>query len=73
MEKILETGGSTILIMITGLKKLILILETGYPFYFSINNTPYVGFGHGDYINDNITIYNDFINSIQIQTNGYIE
>ena len=31
-----------------------------HPFYFSINDTPYVGFGHGDYINDNITIYKDF-------------
>ena len=31
-----------------------------HPFYFSIDDIPYVGFGHGDYINNNITIYNDF-------------
>ena len=30
------------------------------PLLFFTNETPYVGFGHGDYIDNNINIYNDF-------------
>ena len=31
-----------------------------HPFYFGIDGIPYVGFGHGNSINGNINIYNDF-------------
>ena len=45
----------------SGVKNQILLFgNRHHPFYFSINNIPYVGFGHGNYVNDNIVIYNDF-------------
>jgi hypothetical protein len=43
-----------------------------HPFYFSIEDVPYVGFGHGDYINNNITIYNDFY-KYDINSNEWIQ
>jgi len=43
-----------------------------HPFYFSIENVPYVGFGHGNYINDNITIYNDFY-KYEITTDSWVQ
>ena len=43
-----------------------------HPFYFSIENIPYVGFGHGDYINNNITIYQDFY-KYDINLNEWIQ
>tara|TARA_S200000501_G_scaffold245109_1_gene229549 strand:+ start:1772 stop:3664 length:1893 start_codon:yes stop_codon:yes gene_type:complete len=43
-----------------------------HPFYFSIEDVPYVGFGHGDYINNNITIYQDFY-KYDINLNEWIQ
>lgn len=31
-----------------------------HPFYFGIDDVAYVGFGHGNSVNDNLTIYRDF-------------
>ena len=55
--------------MIGGNMTLILILVSAssfigaprhHPFYFGIDNMAYVGFGHGNNVNGQLNIFNDF-------------
>ncbi len=54
-------GGCMIPLRTTGVREPPSQQETGnHPFYFGIDGLAYVGFGHGNTVNGDLTIYRDF-------------